>query len=700
MPRNGKLNSEEAALDWLDRGIQPIPIKPRGKRPKGKNWPRLRVTESTVADHFKPGDNIGGLWGEPSGWIVDVDLDDEDAADLAEYVLPKTFIFGRGNRPDTHFLYRSKNAETQKWKGPKKEMIVELRSSGTQTVLPPSIHPDGDDYIISEDAENVAKLSSARLNRYLNQLAVGALFVRNFPRDGGSRHDYIHAVTGALLYSKWKPTEVRRLARAIVQVTQEDDDDSAQRIRTIENTITKFKDKDRVLGWPSLKDWISSKELLLMKRWAGEEDLTNIPPITTKKVIKAALPSTQINFDKTLLDVPGLVGEATRWVASQAYRKQPAFDLATGLMCTALASCNHYEIDGWRTPLQPYFMLTVKTAMGKGASMAALRTFAREVKLQSHVYDGFLSYHSMMDQLAEEPNIACWILDEAARFLKASRHGTGQDAQVITHLLKLYGQANSYMGAMPGRGHPIPALENPFLLLFSASQPELLIDAMSGSDIAAGFPNRVLLFSGSEQTERNRNNQKIFPSKLKKLGMRLVNHEPKGSHPTPVRLADVKTVQIFENFDDHAIGTGDDMWGRANQNALIAAGLVAVGVSASSPKITAEIASWATKLVTWSIRSWKQVEESLSSSNFYEAKSKQVEQIISNPLKFVLSGVRAQQIAFLKRGFVPRSIITRHSRGITPFELDQILEQLIEAELIVEKSTPDGKGKLYTVHRH
>ena len=246
MPQD-KFNSEAAALDWLKRGVKPIPIKPRGKRPKQSNWPKLQITEKNASEYFKRGDNIGGLWGKPSKWIVDVDLDDEDAADFAEFLLPPTIIFGRGNRPDTHFLYRSRNAETRKWKGSEGKMLVELRSTGTQTVLPPSIHPEGDRYENSEDSqEEVTVLSAAKLNKYLNEVAIGSVLIKHFP-EGGSRHDYIHAVTGALLFSKWKPADVKRFMWVLIRTLSSEDDDPKQRLRTVENTIESFEKKGKLI---------------------------------------------------------------------------------------------------------------------------------------------------------------------------------------------------------------------------------------------------------------------------------------------------------------------------------------------------------------------------------------------------------------------------------------------------------------------
>src|SRR5271155_5040461 len=68
-----------AARMHLSRGWQPIPIPGGEKAPRFKNWPDLRVTESNVRQHFPGRCNIGLLTGEPSGGLVDVDLDCAEA---------------------------------------------------------------------------------------------------------------------------------------------------------------------------------------------------------------------------------------------------------------------------------------------------------------------------------------------------------------------------------------------------------------------------------------------------------------------------------------------------------------------------------------------------------------------------------------------------------------------------------------------
>ena len=145
-----KIDSVKVARSWLDLGIQPVPIKRRSKKPKdGKGWNKLQVTNDTIPQFFHRGDNVGGLWGKPSGWIVDVDLDWDEAALAAPRLFPETFVYGRRTRPGTHYLYRvegvagSKRYDSGQGDSAKRTVISEIRATGAQSVLPPSIHPDG-----------------------------------------------------------------------------------------------------------------------------------------------------------------------------------------------------------------------------------------------------------------------------------------------------------------------------------------------------------------------------------------------------------------------------------------------------------------------------------------------------------------------------------------------------------------------------
>src|SRR5688500_18051556 len=102
------MNSLEAAIAYVRRGMCVIPVPHMSKNPGIESWPDLRISESDLPTYFncRP-QNIGLLLGDPSGGIVDVDLDHPAALSLADRFLPVTpAIFGRPGKPRSHRIYR------------------------------------------------------------------------------------------------------------------------------------------------------------------------------------------------------------------------------------------------------------------------------------------------------------------------------------------------------------------------------------------------------------------------------------------------------------------------------------------------------------------------------------------------------------------------------------------------------------------
>ncbi len=134
----------EAAREYVRRGwcVVPIPYKQKGAVIKG--WEQLRLTDKELPEYFDQPANIGIALGEPSHWLVDVDLDCPEAIELADQFLPPTpAITGRLGKLRSHRWYYAEGTGTKQHKDPiSHKMIVELRSTGGQTVVGPSIHPD------------------------------------------------------------------------------------------------------------------------------------------------------------------------------------------------------------------------------------------------------------------------------------------------------------------------------------------------------------------------------------------------------------------------------------------------------------------------------------------------------------------------------------------------------------------------------
>jgi predicted P-loop ATPase len=176
----------DAARDLLEHGAVPIPVPYRSKAPKDPAWQKTS-RESVSLEAFDKRVNIGVLLGEPSAWLVDVDLDCPEAIAAAPYVLQSTKIFGRATAPASHHLYYSRDAQTVKLYDPvmvarkekKKAMLVELRSTGCQSIVPPSVHELGEaiEYDPSGEDEPIV-IGSESLTSDVHVVGAAALFMR------------------------------------------------------------------------------------------------------------------------------------------------------------------------------------------------------------------------------------------------------------------------------------------------------------------------------------------------------------------------------------------------------------------------------------------------------------------------------------------------------------------------------------------
>jgi hypothetical protein len=159
IPTGAPVTAHQAAIDYTRRGWSVVPIPYQSKNPGFKGWEQVRLRESDIPDYFrgKPR-NLGVLLGEPSAWLVDIDLDHPRCVELADLYLPATpSVFGRPGKPRSHRLYQvTSSVATKKHKSKSSGMLVELRSTGMQTVFPPSRHEGGE--LITWETEDAVPL--------------------------------------------------------------------------------------------------------------------------------------------------------------------------------------------------------------------------------------------------------------------------------------------------------------------------------------------------------------------------------------------------------------------------------------------------------------------------------------------------------------------------------------------------------------
>jgi hypothetical protein len=201
--------TQEAARRYIERGFAPIPVPPNSKNPGRDGWQEERYKLEDVPEASNSGQNIGLLTGQPSGWLVDVDLDCPEAVALAGRLLPTTLTSGREGSTDSHWWYVAEGTENGEWKdtdGRKK--LIELRGTGRQTLVEPSEHPSGGRYSWSRRKFGIAVVEAAKLRARCTELATATLIARHLPKHrdaGGGRPPRLRDGPGRLPAACWTP---------------------------------------------------------------------------------------------------------------------------------------------------------------------------------------------------------------------------------------------------------------------------------------------------------------------------------------------------------------------------------------------------------------------------------------------------------------------------------------------------------------
>jgi len=258
---------------FLEKNWVTIPLPAGSKKPSGRGWEKTKWLEAvaTLETDFPEGvaRNVGVVLGEASAWLTDIDLDCDEAVELAPCFLTPTRTFGRASRPKSHWLYTCVGSKAHKFKEPNKgAMLLEIRSTGGQTVFPGSIHPSGEPIEFTSGTESeVTTAEFADLRRRVSLLAVATLLRRHFPPDAGARHDSLVAIAGGLLKAGVTDADATRILECVCPAMAE------EAPQTIESTRARLSEGQPISTFnalvkagvltsgcvKALHDWLGSK---------------------------------------------------------------------------------------------------------------------------------------------------------------------------------------------------------------------------------------------------------------------------------------------------------------------------------------------------------------------------------------------------------------------------------------------------------
>ena len=351
-----------AAAEYTRRGWRVIPIPLGQKAPRFPNWQNAKLTEAELPLHFPGESNIGVLLGEPSGGLVDVDLDSQEAVLLAPYFLPETgALFGRPSKPGSHWLYECPGAAMTKCQTQADGCIVEIRSTGGQTVFPPSIHPSGENTTWARYGD-ITEVNPPTLEQAVSRLASAALLARHWPAKG-NRQEAALAVAGGLTRAGWTEAEVSHFIEAICQAAG----DSEPRMRARAATTTARKNGRPTTGFKTLAGLIGDDVVSKVREWlgvqAGAEEWD--PPVAFTEYSLPAFP------------VSTLPGQVRAYVEAVSIEKQVPMDLPGMLVLPALSTALQKKVrvlvrPGWVEPVNVWVMCALPPGSRKSGTFESM----------------------------------------------------------------------------------------------------------------------------------------------------------------------------------------------------------------------------------------------------------------------------------------------------------------------------------------
>lgn len=277
--------TREQAAWYIDRGIVPIPIPLGCKAPELEGFTKRTLDGSRTTldkDFAEQPSNIGALLGEPSGGLTDADLDVIEAIKIADRFLPQTrATFGRPGAPRSHRLYRCVGAKNTQFPPPiktnpgEKDMLVELRSTGWQTVVPGSIHQKTGELIAWDDDDPVpTEIEKTDLDRRMRHLAVATLLGRHWPTHG-TRNVAQLALAGALVANGLTDDEAVRILCAVCWLQNSTNEDERKRRSAVELSRAKLDDNEPITGWTTVAEALGEHGETVVRaarKWLSDTD--------------------------------------------------------------------------------------------------------------------------------------------------------------------------------------------------------------------------------------------------------------------------------------------------------------------------------------------------------------------------------------------------------------------------------------------
>lgn len=686
-----QLDVRQQVAIYLQRGWRCVPLRPRSKSPIHADWPQTKFDASEIKRCFSPKDNVGLILGAPSGGLVDVDLDCPAAIELADQYLPPTpAITGRPTAPRSHRWYIADGATTQKHTDPSDgSMIVELRSTGAQTVVGPSVHPSGEIYE-TLDADP-AIVSAPMLSACVKALAEAVNEKRGTsklpePPDRGLgfppkycaplRQDASATTDRAIAYLAAMPpaiagagghSQTYAAATALVHGFGLDADTALQILsqhfnprcdppwseRELQHKINQAATKphQRSFGW--LRDESPIESLPEVDLSAFKVHTRVVPNADTEEDDEesGAEPTRSVTSNdpgtlpEHLLRIPGFVSEVMDHCLDTAPYPNPVMAFCGALALQAILAGRRVRDAGDnRTNL--YLLGLAHSAAGKDWPRKLNVRILQSVGMGECLGERFASGEGIQDSLFLTPAML-FQTDEIDGLLQSiNKSRDARHEQIMSTLLTMYSSANSVYPMRRKAGKESPGVINqPSLVIFGTAIPNHYYEALSERMLTNGLFARMLIFECGKRGKGQEPKIRDVPDSIIETAKWWEDFRPGAGNlvdwnPKPVIVphdsaatdllveARINAETQYDLAEEASDPVGTTVWGRVSEQTRKLALLHAISRRCRDPVIDRQAARWAIDVVEHQSRRMLFMAGSHVSRNDFDAMAKEVVRLL------------------------------------------------------------------------
>jgi hypothetical protein len=488
----------EIAQALIERGLRPVPVEHRDKKPRHKDWPRRRFS----AGNFQFNDSVGLVLGD----VVAVDIDITDEALAGQVVALALKVFGPssiriGQWPKLVLFFRSATVMKKTKTRSTPAGMVEVLADGQQVVVHGIHKHTGEPYKWKGAPPwapefELTTVTPEAVEGFLVDvealLGLEPVETRSSEQEAAPLH---------LQAEQHHDTETRRedLERALHEYWDSSDYDAWHKAglalahypqgreiwMTWSATSSKHVDAKAAAKWSGLatsaRGEVAVASIMakvpadVLQEWGREHRIASLatdPQVAEGAAIaKAILPSRRGPLEGDdeaegheqhvddeaapepslsrggacpphLLSVPGVLGLAVDFYNQSARRPQPRFAVQTALALGSVVMGRRF-VTPMRNYSSLYFLSVADTATGKEHIKSVIEHLLDAAGLSRLIGpDGYTSASGVLSKMLEQP-CHITVMDEAGKALASARsRGMQHKADALTAIMEAFGRCD------------------------------------------------------------------------------------------------------------------------------------------------------------------------------------------------------------------------------------------------------------------